>query len=71
MTVSVGQPIDPFVCPRGHHSIELSAQRFRCETCRNQGRETRTWDKSELVDLREEEPPLAETPTPHAGGDLA
>jgi len=59
----LGQPmtergaIDPLVCPRGHHSIEISARSFRCKTCARNNRETVKWDKSELVDLREREPP--------------
>lgn len=51
--------IDPLVCPRGHHSVSISAERIHCDVCHNNGHETRSWDKSELVDLREEEPPLA------------
>lgn len=60
--VSRGQPVDPYVCPRGHHSITIHARRFSCETCRNQGRATTVWDKADLVDLRED-------PHPRAGGD--
>jgi DNA-binding PadR family transcriptional regulator len=48
------------VCPRGHHAISIGATRFNCATCRRQGRETRSWDRSEVVDLRTEEPPLAD-----------
>ena len=50
--------VDPLVCPRGHHAITLSANRFKCDTCWHQDRDTTSWDRSELVDLREEEPPL-------------
>lgn len=53
--------IDPLVCPRGHHSVKVHSNRFACQTCRNQDRDTHTWDKSELVDLRERDPPLEET----------
>ncbi|GAA1280193.1 hypothetical protein GCM10009725_30070 [Aeromicrobium tamlense] len=56
--LSPGSPIDPYVCPRGHHSVSLNATRFTCTTCCNQGRETTSWDRSELVDLRDQEPPL-------------
>jgi hypothetical protein len=55
-----GQPIDPLVCPRGHHSVEVGASRFGCETCRSNDLEPARWDRSELVDLRTEEPPLAD-----------
>ena len=58
-TIPEAKPIDPFVCPRGHHAVKLNATRFSCKTCRRQQRETVTWDKTELVDLREEDPPLA------------
>ncbi len=54
----MSNPIDPLVCPRGHHSIDLNATRFSCRTCRNQGRGQTSWDRSELVNLREQEPPL-------------
>lgn len=52
--------IDPFVCPRGHHGIVVYTNRFKCKTCRRQGRETYSWDKTEMVDLREENPPMDE-----------
>jgi DNA-binding MarR family transcriptional regulator len=52
--------IDPLVCPRGHHSINISANRFNCETCRRNDFATTAWDRSELADLREGEPPLAD-----------
>jgi hypothetical protein len=55
-----GQPIDPLVCPRGHHAVDVDATRFGCETCRANDLEPARWDKSELVDLRSEEPPLAD-----------
>lgn len=51
-------PVDPLVCPRGHHSIEVNATRFSCETCHRQGREKSNWDRSELHDLRDGDPPL-------------
>jgi len=50
--------VDPLVCPRGHHSVSLRTNWFTCRTCENQGREECSWDRSELVDLRDEEPPL-------------
>ena len=55
-----GQPIDPLVYPRGHHAIDVDATRFGCETCRSNDLEPARWDKSELVDLRSEKPPLAD-----------
>lgn len=55
-----GQPIDPLVCPRGHHAVDVDATRFGCETCRANDLEPARWDKSELVDLRTEEPPLVD-----------
>jgi hypothetical protein len=55
-----GQPIGPLVCPRGHHSVKVGASRFGCETCRSNDLEPARWDRSELVDLRSEEPPLAD-----------
>jgi len=67
--VPEGQPIDPLVCPRGHHAIDVDATRFGCETCRDNDLEPSRWDKSELVDLRTEEPPLADDgdPCPDCG----
>jgi len=62
--LDAGQTIDPFVCPRGHHSITVSRRRFCCYTCRKQGQDTCSWSKSELVDLRDEEPPLAHEDDP-------
>ncbi len=59
--------IDPLVCPRGHHAVRIHARRFDCETCRRQGRETTAWDRSELVNLREEEPPLRDEPYATSG----
>jgi hypothetical protein len=38
----------------------VDATRFGCETCRANDLEPARWDKSELVDLRTEEPPLAD-----------
>lgn len=46
-------------CPRGHRSIELSVTRFRCHACYQAGRRS-NFDRSELVDLRREDPPLAD-----------
>lgn len=69
--------IDPLVCPRGHHSIYVNAQRFNCQTCRNQGHETTSWDRSELVDLRYDDPQLVDDLDPDpdleafAGGEPA
>lgn len=51
--------VDPLVCPRGHHSVQIGANRFRCVTCYNQDRDDYWFDKSELVDLRYDDPPLA------------
>lgn len=56
--VTEGNRIDPLVCPRGHHAVAVSSNRINCRTCRNQGRDPDSWKRSELVDLRHEEPPL-------------
>jgi len=53
-----GAPVDPFVCPRGHHAVRLCATRVQCRTCENQGRDRYRWPRSDLVDLRVEDPPL-------------
>lgn len=45
-------------CPRGHRSITLHRDRFRCGGCYYHGLDD-DYDKSELVDLRREDPPLA------------
>ena len=67
--VSQGKPITPYVCPRGHHSVEIGKGRFSCRSCLRQGFETRSWPRSELVDLRDEEPPLVgDVPDDDAGG---
>ena len=57
--IETGSAIDPLVCPRGHHSIGLAATRFHCQTCHKNGYEP-NYDKSEMVDLRVEDPPLVE-----------
>ena len=54
------QGIDPFVCPRGHHSLEIFAHRFRCKSCARAGATPASWPKDDLVDLRDEQPPLAD-----------
>lgn len=46
--------VDPYVCPRGHHSVEIGVTRIRCDACRKAGR-TWKWDRDQLVDLREED----------------
>ena len=66
--LDTGSGIDPFVCPRGHHSITLNATRFSCQSCFQQGHEPSNWDTSALVDLREEDPPEAQPKTPVPGG---
>ena len=66
--VTEGNRIDPLVCPRGHHAVAVSSNRINCRTCRNQGREITSWNRSELVDLRREEPPLAEPELRADGG---
>ena len=66
--VSHGNPIDPYVCPRGHHSVRVNATRINCLTCRNQGHKPTSWDRSELIDLRDEEPPLQDERTVMADG---
>jgi len=63
-----GGAIDPLVCPRGHHSVAISSQSFRCKTCERNDREPCRWDKSELVDLREEQPPEDERELRADGG---
>jgi hypothetical protein len=63
-----GNSIDPFVCPRGHHAVSLGASRFGCETCRANGLDPCRWDRSELVDLRREDPPLDERKLRADGG---
>jgi len=63
-----GGRIDPLVCPRGHHAISISANRFSCNTCRQNGFDVTAWDQSDLVDLRDEEPPLAEEDLATDGG---
>ena len=66
--VTEGNRIDPLVCPRGHHAVAVSSNRINCRTCRNQGREITSWNRSELVDLRREEPPLTEPELRADGG---
>jgi hypothetical protein len=57
--VPQGSGIDPYVCPRGHHAIERSQERVRCQTCRDYREyDTYSWPLDEVVDLREREPPL-------------
>ncbi|SNZ06090.1 hypothetical protein SAMN06269185_1043 [Natronoarchaeum philippinense] len=56
--VSAEHTIDPLVCPRGHHAIRISRNTVSCVTCRDQRREQSSWDRSEVVDLRNEDPPL-------------
>ena len=63
-----GNRIDPLVCPRGHHAVAVSSNRINCRTCRNQGRDPSAWDRSELVDLRREDPPLDERKLQADGG---
>lgn len=60
LSVDDGAPIDPLVCPRGHHSVKVSSNTFRCQTCYNQGHEQVSWPRSDLVDLRDGDPPLAD-----------
>ena len=59
--VPEGQAIDPLVCPRGHHSIDMYTNRFHCQACARAGL-TDSWPKDDLVDLREQQPPLADSP---------
>ena len=65
-----GIVIDPLVCPRGHHAVSIHATRFNCETCRRQGRETTSWDRSELIDLRKQDPPLQRDREPVTDGGI-
>jgi hypothetical protein len=45
--------IDPIVCPRGHHAVELGTRRAWCQTCRNQGLDP-NFDRDEVRNLRRE-----------------
>ncbi len=60
--------LDPFVCPRGHHSLTVNATRFSCQTCFQQDQEPSNWDKAALVDLREQAPPEDDRDHPADGG---
>lgn len=50
-------------CPRGHRALELGRDRFWCNTCKYHDLAA-AFDKSELVDLRREEPPGVEGGAP-------
>lgn len=57
-----GEAVGTRACPYGHRSVEVYETTFRCKVCYKYHNRDPGYDKDELVDLRAEEPPLADSP---------